>query len=269
MRKPSSHFSSGTPFPPVPDAAAVALAFHRGWVVDPQARLRVDDLLECEELAGFLGEVALALRALPRTPELTLIDAAAGRGLVGVLATHFFFQQGGVRLRLVERDPHSLARGVEAAGRLVPVVPIEVSELDLADAVFGARPDLVTALHACGDASDLTIASAIRAEARRILVAPCCVARHLASSERAVRAAERSGLPTHGELLRLYIEAWVMGERVIELERAGYQTEVVSFTSSRVTPHHLVLRARRVMEPVRMARAEAKRAAMHALAAEG
>lgn len=266
MRKPSSHFSSGTPIPPVPDAAAIALAFHRGWVVDPDAHLRADDLLECEELAGFMGEIALALRALPKRRELVVLDAAAGRGLVGVLAAHFLFQPSGVRLRLVERDPRSLARAVEAAERLIPDVSVEACARDLTEASFGERPGLVTALHACGDASDLTIASAVRSEARYVLIAPCCVARHLPSSERAVRAAARSGLPTQGELLRLYIEAWVMGERVLELERAGYETEVVSFTPSRVTPHHLVLRARRVMEPVRMARAEAKRIAMHALA---
>lgn len=267
MRKPSDAFSSEASVFAAPDAARVASAFHGGWIGDPGATLRAEDRLECEELAGFLGEVAHSLRALGRRRPLSIIDAAAGRGLVGVLAAHLLFPGGGVRLRLVERDPHSLARASEAGARL-GVSSVEALESDLAaPEAFFPEPDLVTALHACGDASDRTIAQVVTQRARRLLLAPCCVARSLPASERAFRAAERSGLPRAGELLRRYVEAWVMAERVHELERHGYETEVVSFTSARVTPHHLVLRARRVNEPHRMARAAAQLEVMRALGA--
>lgn len=261
MRKPPSAFSSRSRVPP--SAADVAIALHAGWIGDAAAQLRDDDRREASELSGFLAEIA---RALPTRGARVLVDAAAGRGLVGVMAAHFFLGAGD-SLTLIERQAPVLERACEAASRLCPAVTLAVRCEDLTSARFGERPHLVTALHACGDASDSTIERAIGASARRILVAPCCVAAQLPVSERGYRAAERSGLPDHGEPLRRYVEAWVMAERVLVLEAAGYRTEVVAFTSPRITPHNLVLRAQRVGEPVRAARAAEKLRTMHALSA--
>ena len=47
----------------------------------------------------------------------------------------------------------------------------------------------------------------------------------------------------------------VDADRTWVLEAAGYQTEVVEFVGPTVTPHNLLWRARRVLEPVRMAAA--------------
>jgi len=119
-------------------------------------------------------------------------------------------------------------------------------------ALWPDEPDVVVALHACGEASDLIIDQAVAVRARHILVAPCCVADTLPAARRAVARADSMGLPPQAGVRRRFIESLVDAERTLRLEAAGWETLVVPFVAPTVTPHNLIIRARRVGEPERM-----------------
>ena len=118
-----------------------------------------------------------------------------------------------------------------------------------------ASPSLVVALHACGSATDGAIRSAAGVGARHIVVVPCCTAAAVSEEKGALRAAARLGLPEHGWVRTAFAEAFVLAERTWMLEALGYETEVVAFVPTSVTPYNLLLHGRRVNEPVRTARA--------------
>lgn len=215
------------------------------WIAAPGATLRDEDRKKARELVGVLREVELAVARVAAKKELTIVDAAAGRGYVGALTAERVLPAMGRRGRVI---------AIERRGALLDAARdlVEVREGDVGDpALWPDAPDVVVALHACGDASDRVIERATSASARWILVAPCCVAASLPSAQRATAHAEALGVPRHGEVRRAFVEAIVLAERTAALEAAGYRTEVVAFAPHSVTPYRLILRAERAFERVR------------------
>jgi hypothetical protein len=162
-------------------------------------------------------------------------------------------------VHIIERDARRVAAYHEAVSRLqAPGVEVAIAEADVGDAkAWPARPDVVMALHACGPASDLIIDQAIAAQARELLLVPCCTSKHVAAAALAQRHAENLAIPRHAEVRRRFIQSLVDAERTLRLEAAGYQTTVVAFVAPTVTPHNLLWRCQYVGEPGR--RAEAAR----------
>jgi hypothetical protein len=219
------------------------------------ASLRSEERKKARELAGVLDEIERAIDRVGRSRDvLRIVDAAAGKAYVGLATVSLVLAPRARRaiVRAIERAPERV-RAIDAAARKLGV-DVEATLGDVGDPASWPEGeiDLAVALHACGDASDLAIERATAARARWILVAPCCVAGQLPSAQRAEARAEAMGMPRAGEVRRAFVEAWVMGERVLELESRGWRTEVVAFAPPTVTPYRLMLRAERVGEPVRM-----------------
>lgn len=239
---------------------------HRAFVGRAEAGLREEDekkALELSALTQYLGHVlARAGRARP----LSVVDAAAGKGYVGlflaeqVLAPALRAQpERSACVTVIERDAGRLARAGAAVDALqAPGVEVALVEANVEDtARWPETPTLVVALHACGFATDGAIASAAAVGARHVVIVPCCTAVAVAQEKGAARAAARLGLPEHGLVRKAFAEAFVLAERTWALEALGYETEVSAFVPESVTPYNLLLHGRRVCEPVRTARAVA------------
>ena len=201
-----------------------------------------------------LDEIA---RLAPRSG--TLVDAAAGKGAVGLTALATVLDPKAWRLVAIERDPRRAEIVRAAGGDLTDVRACDVSDVE----AWPDEPTLVVALHACGLATDAIIDRAIASRARHLLLVPCCY----------------GGFATHADAARPtdpYAHEWAdeMGvrpgvlrsslartltdtERTLRLEAAGYETTVIDAIPATVTPFGRLWRARRVNEPVRMARARA------------
>jgi hypothetical protein len=190
-----------------------------------------------------------------------VVDAAAGLSYAGLAAAELVLAPAGraARVILIERDPRLADKARDAITRLsAPGCALEVRTGDVgAAALWPAEPDLVLALHACGPASDRVIDAALAAQARRLLLVPCCTGVAVDAEPAARLAATFLGIPRQAPVRRSFIEAWVASERTLRLEAGGMQTEVVEFVPKTVTPYNLLWRARRVREPGRMAAARA------------
>jgi hypothetical protein len=221
----------------------VEALLHEGWIGAPGTRLRDEDRKKVVELGPLLGELGPALGKRVRV----LVDAAAGKGYVGLLAAKLLLAPGS-RVVLIERNPAHVRCLREAAERVGRTdVAVEIREADVADpAAWPERPDVVVALHACGPASDAVIAGAIAAEARRLFLVPCCTGQ----SPTALVEAERLAIPRQAPVRRAFVEAMVAAERTRRLEAAGYEVVVAPLVPPSVTPYNLVWRAR-AMRPVR------------------
>jgi len=217
------------------------------------ATLHREDRKKAAEITGLLAEVARAAARLPS--DLLIVDAATGKGYVGILAAKLVLVPMGRRVRVValERDPERAAAAAAAAVRAGVSLEPRIADVGDRDA-WPAEPSLVVAPHACGAAGDALLDAAVAARARAILAVPCCTG----ASAAADAVAEGLGLPRHTPVRRGFAETFVAAVRTLRLEAAGYETEVVSFVAPTVTPYHLVWRARRVGEPVRSREAAAR-----------
>jgi hypothetical protein len=260
----------------------------RLYVAVPGAHLRREDRRKAVEVAAMLDEVARQLGRAAASAPFVLLDAAAGKGYVGLLAAKLVLEKAfyaepsegsappatglrrGTRLRptrragsrviTLERELDRVAATAAAARALQTSVDIDVQQAELGQSIpesWPAEVALVTALHACGPAADAVIEATITRRARALLLVPCCTGRAVTATSRADSRAEALGIPRQASVRRRFVQAWVDAERTLRLEAAGWQTEVVELCPPTVTPHNLVWRARHVGEPGRMAKAAA------------
>ena len=244
----------------------VEAALHRLYIGAEGTSLRKEDRKKAAEIVAFLAEIEKLLGKGKRA-RTTLVDAAAGKAYVGLLAAELLLKPSGrsAKVILIEREPRHAAACRRAVAELGGGgIDFTVHEADVGDgAAWPAAPDVVLALHACGPASDITIDQAIRSQARHLLLVPCCTSTKVAASALALEKADGLGLPRHAEVRRRFIQAIVDAERTLRLEAAGYETVVVPFVPPTVTPHNLLWRSRRVEEPARMRRAAADLRRLH------
>jgi len=134
---------------------------------------------------------------------------------------------------------------------------VEIRQAEAADATAWPKaPHAVVALHAYGRATDDALDGAVATQARFVFLVPCCYGRSVPSLSATEAVAERLGIPPQSELRRRFLQVYVDSDRVLRLEAAGYEVTVVPLVPPTVTPHNLLLRARRVGEPQRMRQAE-------------
>ncbi len=249
---------------------AVEEALHRLYIGADGTSLRAEDRKKAAELVGFMVEIERLLKTAQGDRPFHLVDAAAGKAYVGLLAAEFFLAKraGNGRVTLIEREARRAAACRQAAreARVGQSVTFTVVESAVeAEAVWPATPDVVVALHACGGAADAILDRAVACGARHLLLVPCCTSAQVAAMPIALRAAEGLGIPRHAEVRRRFVQSLVDTERTLRLEAAGYETNVVSFVPPTTTPHNLLWRARRVNEPVRRREAAASLERLRAL----
>lgn len=241
-------------------SAEVGRWLDRLYIAAAGATLRDEDRRKAAEVAALLEEVARAVGRIGKAHDLTVVDAAAGKSYVGLLTAKLVLEPSGRTARVVciERDPALVALTERAVFQLETAVPITCRSADVSDAAAWPRtPALVVALHACGPASDHIIEQSIATAARTLLVVPCCVGAGVARVADAEQLAQHLGLPRAAPIRRRFVHTMIEADRLLTLEAAGYQTEVVEFVAPTVTPYNTMFRAHRVGEPVRMARARA------------
>ncbi len=227
----------------------------RIYIAAEGAGLRREDRRKAREVAAMLEEIDRALVKFSRRSSLILLDAAAGKSYVGLLAAKLLLDPSGrpAAVLTLEREAERVHASLQAVRRLQSSTPIECRRADIATrADWPEDISIVTALHACGPAADAVIDNTIAARARQLLLVPCCTSDAMPVSGLAREKADRYGIPRHAPIRRRFIQAMVDAERTWRLEAAGYQTEIVEFVPPTVTPHNLLWRARLVGEERRM-----------------
>ncbi len=252
-----------TPPPPAIERGEVERLIADAFIAAEGTQLRDEDRKKAVEVTAFLREIAFLASKLTTKADagapFVLVDAAAGKSCLGLLAAKLVLEPLGraTRVHVVERDPKRVAHARAAAERLALRSEVVISESDVA--AVGAFPDaatLVVALHACGTASDAVIDRAIASGARTLALVPCCTGRGVEGQNLAGTLEQSLGLPRRGPIRRRFVEAIVDAERVLRLEAAGYATEAFELVPTSVTPYNVLLRARRIGDPDRAARAE-------------
>ena len=101
--------------------------------------------------------------------------------------------------------------------------------------------DLLIALHACDTATDEAIYKGIKADARLIVVAPCCHKQIRKEMESQKVKNDFSFVTKHGIFLERHAEMVTDGLRALILEYFGYKTKVFEFISDIHTPKNVLI----------------------------
>ena len=164
----------------------------------------------------------------------TLVDAAGGHGLVGVLAA---MSKRGEFARVVVRDrrrPKAFDAVVAAAIEVAPWVAgrIEYEQEGLGPrAAPLPRGCAVVCVHGCNALTDVIIAAAAEADARSVALMPCCYGQTSANAPVALRNA-------------LGVAVAADAHRTYELERHGYTVRWHAVPQS-TTPMNRIILAHR------------------------
>lgn len=232
------------------NAAAVERLLQSMFIDAPGTSLRDEDKKKVVEVTAFLSELE---RVGHRGP---LVDAAAGKSYLGLLAAELL---GCDDVTVIERNEKQLANARHAASKLTRGAKVQLNAGDVGDAaLWPASPRVVVGLHACGPASDAIIDVAIARATKWLLLVPCCYSAALTHWAPAQRRADALGISDEAEVRKKFVQSFVDSARALRLEAAGYETSVVPFVPPTVTPHNLLFRARRLMNPQRMAHAQTR-----------
>jgi SAM-dependent methyltransferase len=101
--------------------------------------------------------------------------------------------------------------------------------------------DLLVALHACDTATDDAIFKGIKADAKLIVVAPCCHKQIRREMEKNKVKSEISVLTKYGIFMERQAEMITDGIRALILEYFGYKTKVFEFISDAHTPKNVLV----------------------------
>jgi len=118
---------------------------------------------------------------------------------------------------------------------------LKFKESNIADFQIEAI-DMLIALHACDTATDDAIFKGIKANAKYIIVAPCCqkqIRKHMHPEN------EMKPVLKHGIFLERQAEMLTDGLRSLIMEMHGYQTNVIEFISTEHTPKNVMIIGRK------------------------
>jgi hypothetical protein len=213
----------------------VEAVFRELYVPKASSPLRPEERRKIPELVALLPEIQ-------RTGARSLVDAAAGRAPLGLMAARLLELD---ELLILEQEPARASRAQRLGEALSTRVEVRVGAVQDA-AIWPERPELVVALHACGPASDAVIEACVRARARGLLLVPCCYADEVPFAAPARARLDALGVPHQAGLRRRLIEGLVDAERTLRLQAAGFEVQVVEFVSTTITPHNRLFRCRYV-----------------------
>ena len=195
---------------------------------------------------------------LPPAPEpLYVLDLCCGKSYLTFAVWHYLAVTRGRKVRMT---------GVDLKPDVIEYCSGCVKALgwDGLDFVCGdilkfepeRDPDLVVSLHACDIATDITLACAVRHNARVILSTPCC--QHEMANQ--LECADLSFITSKPLLRHKMTDAFTDALRLSRLECENYSCEALELVDPEETPKNIMLRAVLRRRPM----AEEKRGELYA-----
>jgi hypothetical protein len=202
-------------------------------------RERYDKFRQIQKFIEVIAELIPAELSADTKP-FSVVDFGSGKHYL-TFALHSYLRSrlGEVQVTGVELRQDLVALGQEIAAATdatgLAFVEGSISSFPL------SKMDLVMALHACDTATDDALASAVRAQARYICVAPCC---HKYVRQRFTSSEDLRSILRHGILEERFTEGLTDSLRVLSLEALGYQTKLFEFISPEHTAKNVMITAR-------------------------
>jgi len=179
---------------------------------------------------------------------LTIVDLGCGHAYL-TFATHQYLRSIDMNVKVIGIDVRTASRdrNNEIAKKLGITSSIEFRAEEIADTTL-VQADVAIALHACDTATDDAIAWAVKADAKLMMVAPCC---HHYIQSQLTESPEPWPLITRYGIMRERLGDLLTDSlRMQILKLRGYRVEAIEFIGGEHTPRNLMIRAVKTGAPV-------------------
>ena len=208
---------------------------------------RMDKYKQVEEFLRILQPTlssalsAQHIRAPTSESPLKVVDLGCGHAYL-TFAAHQFLQAQkyptqlvGIDVREDSRDRNTAIAAKIGISSSISFRAETIAATDVADV------DIAIALHACDTATDDAIAWAIKANAKILLIAPCC---HHDIQKQLDEIPEPWSIVTkHGVMRERLADLLTDGFRAQLIKMAGYRVDVIEFIGGEHTPRTMMIRA--------------------------
>ena len=179
---------------------------------------------------------------------LTIVDLGCGHAYL-TFAAHQYLRSVGMNVKVIGIDVRAASRdrNNEIAKRLGIASSIEFRAEEIADTSL-AQADVAIALHACDTATDDAIAWAVKADAKLMMIAPCC--HHDIQSQLSESPEPWSLITRYGIMRERLGDLLTDSLRMQILKLRGYRVEAIEFIGGEHTPRNLMIRAVKTGAPV-------------------
>jgi SAM-dependent methyltransferase len=190
------------------------------------------------------GHIAKPSDASP----LTIVDLGCGHAYL-TFAAHQYLRSIGMNVKVIGIDVRTASRdrNNEIAKKLGIRDSIEFRAEEIADTKL-VQADVAIALHACDTATDDAIAWAVKADAKLMMIAPCC--HHDIQSQLSDSPEPWSLITRHGIMRERLGDLLTDSLRMQILKLRGYRVEAIEFIGGEHTPRNLMIRAVKTGAPV-------------------
>jgi SAM-dependent methyltransferase len=179
---------------------------------------------------------------------LTIVDLGCGHAYL-TFAAHQYLHSIGMNVKVIGIDVRTASRdrNNEIAKKLGITESIEFRAEEIADTTL-SQADVAIALHACDTATDDAIAWAVKADAKLMMIAPCC--HHDIQSQLTESPEPWSLITRHGIMRERLGDLLTDSLRMQILKLRGYRVEAIEFIGGEHTPRNLMIRAVKTGAPV-------------------
>jgi SAM-dependent methyltransferase len=188
---------------------------------------------------------------------LTIVDLGCGHAYL-TFATHQYLRTLGMDVKVIGIDVRvaSRDRNNEIARKLGITETIEFRAEEINETSL-TQADVAIALHACDTATDDAIAWAVKADAKLLMIAPCC--HHDIQSQLSDSPEPWSLITRYGIMRERLGDLLTDSLRMQILKLRGYRVEAIEFIGGEHTPRNLMIRAVKTgatVDPIEVTRYE-------------
>ena len=199
------------------------------------------------------GQIKKPTSAAP----LTIVDLGCGHAYL-TFAAHQYLRTLGMDVKVIGIDVRTASRdrNNEIARKLGITETIEFRAEEIADTTL-RQADVAIALHACDTATDDAIAWAVKADAKLMMIAPCC--HHDIQSQLSETPEPWSLITRYGIMRERLADLLTDSLRMQILKLRGYRVEAIEFIGGEHTPRNLMIRAVKTgatVDPIEVTRYE-------------
>jgi SAM-dependent methyltransferase len=183
------------------------------------------------------GHIANPSSSMP----LTIVDLGCGHAYL-TFAAHQYLRSIGMNVKVIGIDVRTASRdrNNEIARKLGITETIEFRAEEITETSV-THADVAIALHACDTATDDAIAWAVKAEAKLMMIAPCC--HHDIQSQLSDSPEPWSLITRYGIMRERLGDLLTDSLRMQILKLRGYRVEAIEFVGGEHTPRNLMIRA--------------------------
>jgi hypothetical protein len=212
--------------------------FHALEITDAKGNITPTGQKKFKQINKYIEIIDTLLKEIELPKDAVITDFGSGKGYLTFALYDFLISN-------TKMTPSVL--GFELRDNLVNFCNALAEKNDYKNLKFVAqdindfeteRLDMLIALHACDIATDIALSKGIKANAKIIIVAPCC---HKQIRKQLAVKNEMQPILKHGILEERQAELLTDGIRALLLEAHGYKTKVFEFISTEHTPKNVMI----------------------------